>query len=206
MSARTGLSLCLLWCALALAALLVLLHLARERAHTLAALDRSRQQSLDLQGQFEAAEASRQRVRQWAADYRWMQEHHLLDEERRLDWVEALAEAAEASGAHLSLRYSIAPQRDFEGQLASPDAFRLRASRMRLHVDALHEEVWLTLMDELPRRARAWYAVHSCRLRLVVVGNESRFPLKADCELDWFSLRPPTASPPNKEKFSEGVQ
>lgn len=152
---------------------------------------------LELQQRYRRESNERVRLDQALDDYWWLQKHHALGEEKRLEWVEALAR--EDRDPRLALHYSIEPQRVFEWQSRTHRAtapYLILASRMMLHVEALHEGPWLDVLDRLESDAPGLYGVHECRATRKFDADTASLPLKIDCMLDWFSIAPRTGVRP----------
>jgi len=146
------------------------------------------------QGEYQAVDEEQQVMDAYLPRFRALEEQGVVGEERRLDWVEALRDAA-ARLKLPSLRYEIAQQEVYEPELPLPEsAFEVHASSMFLEMGLLHEGDLIAVLRELDRNASGLYSVSSCDLRRG--GSGIRMEPKAEnvlasCELRWFTVRKP---------------
>lgn len=116
-----------------------------------------------------------------------------LGRERRLEWIEAIARIV----AHRRLRdpdYELSPQRPLaEGLLAGgPGSHDFLASTMKLRLELLHEEDLLGFLGDLADKVPAFVQVRSCHMERLPPGSAERGSsarLRADCVIDWITLR-----------------
>lgn len=112
----------------------------------------------------------------------------LVGDEKRLEWVDAIRQAQEQRQL-APLSYEIEPQQTvrLESALDLGD-YQLQGSRMRLHMDLLHEMDLFNFFDDL--RQRSYFAVQNCSIkRLGVAAGALGAPtLGADCTLNWITL------------------
>lgn len=64
---------------------------------------------------------------------------------------------------------------------------------MKLELNMLHEGDLLLLLDELDKRKITPFLVRQCEINRLSVSNFDKFAphLRADCELDWLTVREP---------------
>ena len=115
--------------------------------------------------------------------------------EQRLDWVEAIARIKAARRIY-RLDYDFAPQRLADASVlpggAAAGGFDVMASQMRMQVQFLHEGELLALIDDLRKSVRALIQLRSCRIERAPAGTGDRnnpAPLKAECTMEWITLR-----------------
>lgn len=115
--------------------------------------------------------------------------------EQRLDWVETIARIKAARRIY-SLEYDFAPQRAADASVlpGGPGAggFDVMASQMRMQVQLLHEGELLALIDDIRKSVRALIQLRSCSIERATVGSGDRnnpAPLKAECTMEWITLR-----------------
>lgn len=121
----------------------------------------------------------------------------LIGEEKRLEWVDAIRQTQEQRKLP-PLSYEIEPQQSvrLESSLDLGD-YQLQGSRMRLHMDLLHEMDLFDFFDDL--RRRSFFAVQDCSIKRlgVAAGAVGAPTLGADCTLNWITLadapKPPEA-------------
>lgn len=114
----------------------------------------------------------------------------LIGEENRLDWVDAIRQIQERRRL-LPLSYDIAPQQSvtLAAEVVTGE-YLLRASRMNLRMDLLHELDLFNFLDDL--RRRGYFGVQSCSLkRMAAAPAQERAPtVAAECTLNWLTLTP----------------
>ena len=133
-------------------------------------------------------DAEKQGIREFEPLFKQLQARRLIGEEKRLDWVEAI-QTIQARRKLPPLTYEIAEQQPFVVDPSVPlGDFELRGSKMRLHMQLLHEMDLFNFLDDLARIAQ--YAVQSCAVG--VSDSPQPGPLsphyEADCTLIWITL------------------
>lgn len=106
----------------------------------------------------------------------------------RLDWVEALR-AVQRERKLLPIAYDIAPQQPLRlAARLDTGAYQLNGSRMKLHLDLLHEMDLLNFLDDM--RQRGFFGVQDCSIKRNTMALENTLSghLIADCTLAWLSL------------------
>jgi hypothetical protein len=120
----------------------------------------------------------------------------LIGDEKRLEWVDVIRQAQEQRKLP-PLSYEIEPQQKvrLESSLDLGD-YQLQGSRMRLHMDLLHEMDLFNFFDDL--RQRSFFAVQDCSIRRlgVAAGALGAPTLGADCTLNWITLAAAPKLPP----------
>lgn len=141
-------------------------------------------------------------IRNFQPRYVDLRSRGLIGAENRLEWVDAIRQVQEQRKL-LPLSYEIEPQQTvkLESALDLGD-YQLRGSRMRLHMELLHEMDLFDFFDEL--RQHSFFAVQDCSIkRLASAAGVTGGPtLGADCALNWITLaqadKPPAAAPAKK--------
>lgn len=117
--------------------------------------------------------------------YRALTESHILGDEQRLDWIEAL-ESTQSSLHIPGLAY------DFESQhpLALPPGMiltqhKLRTSPMKLELYTLHEEQLLNALDTIQKKVVGLPLLRNCVMTPIGRGNARTTTL---CNYDWITL------------------
>lgn len=119
-----------------------------------------------------------------------------IGEENRLAWTEAIGQAQERLGLP-SVSYEIDARQPL--RLEAPMAtggYQLRASKMSLHLDLLHEMDLFNFLDQL--KTRGMFAIQDCTIRRNTLTPQGPGPaprLNADCTLNWLTLGTSTAPP-----------
>ena len=128
-------------------------------------------------------------IRQKAAVFDRLAARGVIGEEERLEWVELLNEIRDRRRLP-EVQYEFAPQRALER--AGAGASGLYASAMKLQAQLLHEEDLVRLLGDLRERAPALIQVKRCdlsRLPAADTGKLRQGSLRADCLIDWITLR-----------------
>lgn len=170
-------------------------------------LDEAREQQTSAQQSRDAArgrhinvEAEKQDIRIFQPQFVALRDRGLIGEENRLEWVDAIRQIQHQRRL-LPISYEIAPQQSIklEAQM-SMGQYQLHGSRMKLHMDLLHEGDLFYFLNDL--KERSFFAVQDCALKRVPGGlNTPLAPtLAADCTLNWLTLTPAAASPAPRRK------
>jgi hypothetical protein len=125
-----------------------------------------------------------------------LRQRGLVGDERRLEWLDAIRQAQDQLKLP-PLSYEIEPQQAV--QLEAPldlGEFQLRGSRMRLHMELLHELDLFNFFQSL--REHSYFAVQDCSIKRlgVVAGTPGAPTLNADCTLNWITLNTAPKAPP----------
>ncbi|MGH8646267.1 MAG: hypothetical protein ACREX4_18125 [Gammaproteobacteria bacterium] len=115
----------------------------------------------------------------------------IVGEERRLDWVEILNNAA-ATLKLPGLRYEITSRGAYSPAFPLvPGPYQINTSTMKLELGLLHEHDLASLLQDLDEKAPGIYTVKECKLKRaqnVVAENPDEENVKAECDLLWFTL------------------
>lgn len=133
-------------------------------------------------------DAEKRDIRHFQQRFVALRQRGLVGEERRLAWLDAIRQTQEEFKLP-PLSYEIEPQQPV--QLEAPldlGELQLRGSRMRLHMELLHELDLFNFLQSL--RERSYFAVQDCSIRRlgVVAGTPGASTLGADCTLNWITL------------------
>jgi hypothetical protein len=124
------------------------------------------------------------------AVYRRLQSLHILGEERRLEWADAMTHIRTAHEL-LDLRYLVDRQRLFGTLAGKPAAVEFYASTMKVDIALLHEGDLLTFLRELRDTGNAYYSVRRCaiaRTGTAPTGTSIVPRLRAECEIDLITI------------------
>jgi hypothetical protein len=122
--------------------------------------------------------------------YRRLKSLHILGEEQRLEWADAMTRIR-TSRELLDLRYLVERQRvlvSVPGKPANVDFF---ASNMKVDIALLHEGDLLAFLRELRESGNAFYAVKRClitRTGTAPTGLSIVPRLRADCDIDLITI------------------
>lgn len=124
-------------------------------------------------------------IRRQIERYREIAARGHLGRERRIEWIETIARIV-ARRRLAEPDYELSPQRPLaEGVL--PDSRDFLASTMKLRLELLHEEDLLGFLGDLADKVPAVVHVRSCHVERLPQGSGAR--LRADCVIDWVTLR-----------------
>lgn len=140
-------------------------------------------------------DAEKRDIRNFQQRFVALRQRGLVGEERRLEWLDAIRQTQEELKLP-PLSYEIEPQQVV--QLEAPldlGELQLRGSRMRLHMELLHELDLFNFFQSL--RERSYFAVQDCSIRRlgVVAGTPGASTLGADCTLNWITLNTAPTAP-----------
>jgi hypothetical protein len=125
--------------------------------------------------------------------YQRLKQLHILGEERRLEWADAIARIRKEREL-LDLRYTVERQRLLSSVAAKPGNVDFYASAMKVDLALLHEEDLLRFLADLRESGNAYYAVRKCavtRTGQAISGASMTPRLRADCEIDLITLVDP---------------
>jgi len=120
--------------------------------------------------------------------YKQLQSLHIVGEERRLEWADAIARIR-TQRELLDLSYRIEPQRLMHTAPGKPANVEFLASSMRVQLALLHEQDLLRFLGDLRASGNAYYAVRGCGLMRVQPGSGAiQARLRAECNIDLVTI------------------
>lgn len=122
--------------------------------------------------------------------YRRLKALNVLGEERRLEWVDAMARIR-ASRELLDLRYQVEPQKLLASVPGKPANVEFYSSTMRVELALLHEGDLLGFLDDLRASGNAYYSVQRCAINRTgqpVAGAAMTPRLRANCAIDLITI------------------
>ena len=122
--------------------------------------------------------------------YQRLKALHVLGEERRLEWADAIARIR-AQHELLDLRYRVERQRLLSAVQGKPANVEFYASAMNVDLALLHEEDLTRFLGDLRASGNAYYSVKRCQLerRGQPAGSTLIAPrLHADCQIDLITI------------------
>lgn len=152
-------------------------------------------QRQEIQAKLARANDEAADIRARIGTYRSLADRGLIGLERRLEWVEHIAQIKNARRL-IDIQYELAPQRPVDaavlpsGSLAGGHEFL--TSTMTLQMQLLHEDDLLGFINDLATSVQAFLHVRGCRVERIPRGTQERGPsaqLKAECTIDWITLR-----------------
>ena len=129
-------------------------------------------------------------VKQKLDIYQRLQALHVLGEERRLEWADAIARIR-AQRELLDLRYRVERQRLLSAVQGKPANVEFYASTMNVDLALLHEEDLTRFLGDLRASGNAYYSVKRCELerRGQAAGSTLIAPrLHAACQIDLITI------------------
>ena len=156
------------------------------------------------EGQLEAARAERAQARERLlriaeeekevndklAVYLRLKSLHILGEERRLEWADAMTRIR-TQRELLDLRYIVERQRLLVSVPGKPANVDFLASTMKVSIALLHEGDLLTFLRDLRDSGNAYYSVKRCaitRTGTAPTGLTIAPRLRADCDIDLITI------------------
>jgi len=115
---------------------------------------------------------------------------HILGEERRLEWADAI-NRIRVQRELLDLRYRVERQKLLVSMPGKPANVEFYASTMRVDLQLLHEEDLLRFLADLRASGNAFYSVKKCVLTRTGQGGggPTMTPrLSAQCEIDLITI------------------
>ncbi len=142
----------------------------------------------EARSRLDGGRRERDNLTESAEVFRALVDRGILQEERRLDLIELVADLRRRHNL-LGLDYEIAPQRALPGPTYS--SVDVLASRVKVKALALHEGDALAFIEELSRSARGLYPVDRCALRRLGEsgGVALRARVEAECSLEWITIK-----------------
>jgi hypothetical protein len=122
--------------------------------------------------------------------YNQLRALHVLGEERRLEWADAIARIR-AQRELLDLRYRVERQRLLSAIPGHPENVEFYASTMQVDLQLLHEEDLLRFLGDLRASGNAYYSVKQCAIqRTGVAANGTTISprLRANCLIDLITV------------------
>ena len=149
----------------------------------------------DIQSKLARAREEEQELRDKIGRFQALKARGYIGPEQRLDWIETLARI-KTSRRIFRLDYEFAPQRPVDAAIlpggAAAGGFEIMASQMKLQMQLLHEGELLAFLAELRESVQALIQVRSCTINRLPASNADRgrnAQLKADCTLEWITLK-----------------
>lgn len=159
-----------------------------------AALEHAQQLRSASYSRFSLVDQEKQEIRQFQPQFVALRNKGLIGEENRLAWVDQIRLIQERRKL-LPLTYEIEPLQPI-AQDPGVDLgdYLLQGSRMKLHMDLLHEADLFDFLADLKRHG--YFAVQDCSIRRAggAVNAVNTPSLTADCRLNWLTMVPGAAA------------
>jgi hypothetical protein len=149
-------------------------------------------QRSEIQAKLSRVAEETQEIRDKLKRYEELMARGYIGNENRLDWVEEIRRITVARRL-LSVEYDLAPQKRInEAADGTTGGYDFMASNMKLQMLLLHEEDLLNFLDDLRTSVSAYLRINSCNVERLPPPTEKHGAvalLKADCSIDWITLR-----------------
>ena len=122
---------------------------------------------------------------------------HILGEERRLEWADAISRIRKEREL-LDLRYRVQRQKLLYSVAGKPANVDFYGSTMRVDLALLHEEDLLRFLTDLRRSGNAYYSIQRCsmaRTGQAPTGTNIAPRLSASCEIELITIVDRAARP-----------
>jgi hypothetical protein len=177
----------LIVCAVATAATVLVARHLTDRAETSAA--KTRLDQVEAGTRLARARDEEQELRDKIARYRALETRGLIGDEHRLDWLERIR-SIKLARKLIDVQYEMQPQQPIDPSLLTNAAgdIEFMSSSMQLHLLLLHEQDLLNFIADLRAGVDAFVRVRQCKVERIPA-NVRMAQLRADCVLDWITLR-----------------
>ena len=124
------------------------------------------------------------------AVYQRLKNLHILGEEQRLEWADAMTRIR-TTRELLDMRYTVERQRLLLSAPGKPANVDINASTMKVDIALLHEGDLLAFLRDLRESGNAFYAIKRCQIQrtgIAATGTSIVPRLRADCEIDLITI------------------
>ena len=130
-------------------------------------------------------------VKDKLAIYQRLKALHILGEERRLEWADAMRRITAKRELLEPPVYTVGPRKTIAAQAVKPVNVEVFSSGMKLGLALLHEGDLLGFLHDLRDSGNAYYSVRRCmitRTGAVPTGTSIVPRLRADCDIDLITI------------------
>lgn len=162
------------------------------------ALTQQESQLHQARQRYQASGQEKEVITQYLPLYQQLIKDGFIGEERRLEWVDGLRTIHQQNKL-FGINYTIETQQEYKPTFAlNVGPFSLQRSIMKLELAMLHEGDLLTLINALDAQQTTPFIVRNCEVTRTGATNTSTLGpnLRADCELDWLTIREPQTVEP----------
>lgn len=170
----------------------------KRKSETQQAMEQQEMQLSQARQRYQSSGQEKETIIKYLPMYRQLIEDGFIGEERRIEWVDGLRTIHQQNKL-FGINYTIATQEEYKPAFAlNVGPFSLHRSVMKLELSMLHEVDLLTLINALDAQQTTPFIVRDCEItRLnVAVPNNLTPNLRANCELDWLTIREPQVVKP----------
>jgi hypothetical protein len=122
--------------------------------------------------------------------YRRLKNLHILGEEQRLEWADAMTRIRNTREL-LDLRYSVGRQQTIASIPGKPANVDFYSSTMKVDIALLHEGDLLGFLRDLRESGNAFYSIKRCaisRTGIAATGTSIVPRLRAECDIDLITI------------------
>jgi len=130
-------------------------------------------------------------VKDKLAIYQRLKALHILGEEQRLEWADAMRRITAKRELLEPPVYTVGPRKTIAAQAVKPVNVEVFSSSMKLGLALLHEGDLLGFLHDLRESGNAYYSVRRCmitRTGAVPTGTSIVPRLRADCDIDLITI------------------
>jgi hypothetical protein len=170
----------------------------KRRDEKLQAMQLQETQLNQARQRYQASGQEKETIIKYLPLYRKLIQDGFIGEERRLEWVDGLR-IIHQQNKLFGINYTISTQGGYKPTFAlNVGPFSLHRSVMKLELSMLHEGDLLTLLNTLDAQQSTPFIARDCEITRVGAINTSNLApnLRADCELDWLTIREPQVTKP----------
>lgn len=170
----------------------------QRKTEKLQAMELQQRQLDQARQRYQASGQEKEIIIKYLPLYRQLIQDGFIGEERRLEWVDGLR-IIHQQNRLFGINYTISTQEEYKPAFAlNVGPFSLHRSVMKLELSMLHEGDLLTLLNTLDAQQSTPFIVRDCEITRVGAINTSNLApnLRADCELDWLTIREPQVVKP----------
>lgn len=144
---------------------------------------------------FQTSGVEKETIIKYLPMYQELIDDGFIGEERRIEWVDSLRNIHQENKL-FGINYSIATQEEYKPAFALVvGPFSLHRSVMKLELAMLHEGDLLTLVKALDEDQTTPFILRDCEITRTgsVISSNLTPNMRANCELDWLTIREPQA-------------
>lgn len=147
----------------------------------------------ELEARIRSAASDAELAEAGAARYRDLIGRGIVGPERRANWLDHLSRERER-GRLLDAEYEIRPQQllSIDGVSTESTRYKLMSSTMKLRAGLLHEQDFVDFLVDMRQSVSALLHVQACRIERAADVEDKGIRLRAECTLDWVTLREKT--------------
>ena len=170
----------------------------QRKTEKLQAMEQQQRQLDQARQRYQASGQEKEIIIKYLPLYRQLIQDGFIGEERRLEWVDGLRTIHQQNKL-FGINYTISTQEEYKPTFAlNVGPFSLHRSIMKLELSMLHEGDLIALINALDAQQSTPFIARDCEItRSGAINTNNLAPnLRANCELDWFTIREPQVAKP----------